>query len=550
MIVGKRLAVSQFPATAANTRVLSIRSMTLLLAAFLLALQLAASAQTWQPLVNAPPVPEIIDPQYNYDLGPGGASYPILLTDGSVIIQNENGCCADGKIFKLTPDINGSYVNGTWTELATMPYQPAAAAQAVLADGRVIIEGGEYSGYEEYFLLTNQGAIYDPVADSWTSVAPPPFFVDLYPPRAAFAPNPIGDSASVVLPDGTFMLADKMSRQAALLDLSTMTWTETGTSTKADLNDEEGWTLLPNGEVLTTDCYTDYAFGLIPTYPANPTNSEIYNPQTGAWSSAGSTIHTLTDPYLFETGPGVLRPDGTVFAVGSEGYTAIYNTKKKKWTAGPTLPVSPQGYQYTAQDAPGALLPNGNVLFAVSGGYDSPGNYSDPPVAFFEFDGKKLTAEPTLPNAANDVSGSIGLLLLPTGQVLATDYTNDIEIYTPANTNHSAEWKPVILDAPSCVRPGQSYKLGGIRLNGMSQASMFGDEGQNATNYPLVRITNLKTKHVFYSRTHDHSTMAVASNDFATTSFDVPPTQELGRSKLQIVANGIASTAVIVDVEP
>src|ERR1700690_1894596 len=55
------------------------------------------------------PVPEIIDPQYNYDLGPGGASYPILLTDGSVIIQNENGCCADGKIFKLTPDINGSY---------------------------------------------------------------------------------------------------------------------------------------------------------------------------------------------------------------------------------------------------------------------------------------------------------------------------------------------------------------------------------------------------------------------------------------------------------
>ena len=126
-----------------------------------------------------------------------------------------------------------------------MPYIEAAPSQAVLADGRVIIEGGEFSGYEEYFLLTNQGAIYDPVVDSWTVVSPPPFFVDLYPPRAKFAPNPIGDSPNIVLPDGTFMLGDKMSRQAALLDLKTMTWTETGTSTKADLNDEEGWVCSP-----------------------------------------------------------------------------------------------------------------------------------------------------------------------------------------------------------------------------------------------------------------------------------------------------------------
>jgi len=76
-----------------------------------------------------------------------------------------------------------------------------------------------------------------------------------------FAPHPIGDSQSVVLPNGTFMLADKMSRQAALLDAKNLTWTETGTSSKSDLNDEEGWTLLPNGKVLTVDCYTDFFFG-------------------------------------------------------------------------------------------------------------------------------------------------------------------------------------------------------------------------------------------------------------------------------------------------
>ncbi|MFZ3265305.1 MAG: hypothetical protein WA172_14970 [Terriglobales bacterium] len=176
MNIQNRVAAMQFPAIPMYTRVLSLRAFPLLVVAILFAMQLTASAQTWQTLVNPPPVPEIIDPQYNYDLGPGGASNPILLTDGSVIIQNANPYFADGEIFKLTPDINGSYINGTWTQLATMPYVEAAASQAVLANGEVIIEGGEFSGYEEYFTLTNQGAIYDPVADIWTSVPPPTFF--------------------------------------------------------------------------------------------------------------------------------------------------------------------------------------------------------------------------------------------------------------------------------------------------------------------------------------------------------------------------------------
>jgi hypothetical protein len=201
-------------------------------------------------------LPDIFDPSGN-DVYPGGAAFPLLMTDGGVMVQN----VGDGKIFKLTPDLKGSYVNGTWSQLATMPYVSYAGAQAVLPDGRIIMEGGEYSDFDFKFLLTNNGAIYDPVTNKWTRVPPPRFFVDLYPPRALFAPHPIGDSQSVVLADGTFMLADKMSRQAALLDAKKLTWTETGTPSKADLNDEEGWTLLPNGKVLTVDCYTAFSSG-------------------------------------------------------------------------------------------------------------------------------------------------------------------------------------------------------------------------------------------------------------------------------------------------
>ncbi len=519
------------------------------LAFFLAVAPLCASGGTWQPLHNQPPVPDIIDPANNADLGPGGASFPLLLTDGSVIVQNTSAFGASGQVYKLTPDNTGSYVNGTWTRIASIPYIPTAAAQAVLADGRVLIEGGEFSGVHQAFTLTNQGAIYNPVTNTWAFVTPPAFFTDLYPPRAAFAPHPIGDAASVVLADGTFMLQDKMSRQAALLNIATMTWTEVGTATKADLNDEEGWTLLPNGKVLTVDCYTDFTFGLRSSYPKNPTGSEIFDPVTKQWRSAGSTIHTLTDRSLSEIGAQILRPNGTLFVVGSQGYSSVYNVSTGTWTAGPRLGLSPSHHQLTAQDAPAAILPNGRVFFAASGGAIDPNNgYSLPPVAFFEFDGFAFTTEPTIPKASVDMSGSVVFLVLPTGQVLEADGTKDVEIYTPSDTTHNAAWEPTISNVPATVARGHTYTIQGVRFNGMSQGSAFGDESQNATNYPLVRITNLSTHHVFYSRTHNHSSMAVASPATVTTQFDVPSAQELGPSLIEVVANGIASQSRAVTV--
>jgi hypothetical protein len=519
--------------------------------ATIMAQPLVARAGTWQPLNNPPRMPDIVDPDTGQFLCHGGAAFPLLLTDGSVIVQNANSHAlhANGNVLKLTPDANGSYLNGTWSQLASIPYIPVAAAQAVLADGRVIIEGGEYTGVYEDFTLTNQGAIYDPVTNRWTEVTPPRFFVDLYPPRRAFAPHPIGDASSVVLPDGTFMIQDKMSKQAALLDLNTMTWTETGTPTKYDLNDEEGWTLLPNGKVLTVDCYTDFIFGLVAHYTHNPTNSELYDPQTGRWTSAGSTINTLTYEYDPEIGPAVLRPDGTVFAIGALGFTSIYHSDTGLWSVGPLLPDAADGTPMTADDAPGALLPNGNVLIAVNGGIKLPHDpFSLAPTYFFEFDGANLNPEPAIPNAAVEGAYAINLLVLPTGEILEADGTKDIEIYRPSDTTHNPSWEPVIQNAPSTVSRGESYMITGVRFNGMSQASMFGDEGQNATNYPLVRITNIATNHVFYCRTHDHSSMAVASNDVVSTHFDVPSTAETGASKLEVVANGIASVPVQVSV--
>jgi hypothetical protein len=71
------------------------------------------------------------------------------------------------------------------------------------------------------------------------------------------------------------MLADALTRDTALLDATTLTWTPTGKN-KFDVHDEEGWTLLPNKKVLTVDAY-------VFAYDAGGTNSEIYNPSSGKW---------------------------------------------------------------------------------------------------------------------------------------------------------------------------------------------------------------------------------------------------------------------------
>jgi hypothetical protein len=134
--------------------------------------------------------------------------------------------------------------------------------------------------------------------------------------------------------------------------------------------------------------------------------------------------------------------------------------------------------------------------------------------------------------------------VLPTGEVLV----GGSEVYTSSGT-YSQSWAPTITSSPSTVVRGMTYKISGTQFNGLSQAAAFGDEFETATNYPLVRITNNSTHHVFYAKTHNHSTMGVATGSaIVSTNFDVPASAETGASTLEVVANGIPSIAVNVTV--
>jgi hypothetical protein len=565
---------------------------SLILAAALLAgTSLGAMAGTVTPVTNVPP---------------DGVIYGFLLTDGSLLFQG--GLLQD--FYRFKPDSKGSYVNGTLFPAAALPpnYIPYATSGGVLPDGRVLLIGGEYtlqSNNTLTFSFTNQMAIYDPIADTWTMIAPP--F------NAAGDWDFIGDSPWALLPNGHLLLGEKFSKAMAELNPKTLRWTNVSSFGKDDVFAEEGLTLLPDRSVLTVNM-TDFPFAQRFISNADPSKTR--------WADAGKTPVKLpaTDTNSAtniiydngmrvyhppgEIGPAILRPDGTVFNSGAActikgpptdpdacviyspvAHSAIYDPKSNSWTAGPDLP-NKEG----AGDTWASLLPNGNVLVqtnppgisndklkrandryasirgingkakgrlapeaVAAAGAASPGfapEATTPATScpktsiwrLYEFDGTSLIPEP----AGSMCNNQPSLLLLPTGEVML----NLNFVYKSSGTFLNMG-RPTITSFAFTynVNPGGTYQIYGTQFNGLSQANAFGDEFQVATNFPLVRITNNATGDVSYATTHDFSTMGVATGSaIVSTWFDVPTNAETGDGKLEVVANGIPSLPIPITV--
>lgn len=464
----------------------------------------ANAASAWQQLVHQPP------------FNPGAM---ILLTNGTVLVQSDGAnASGSGKWWLLRPNSAGSYVDGTWSKAGSLPagYAPLYFASAVLPDGRVIIMGGEYNQGKEAW--TNRGAMYNPVTNKWGEMG--------HPSGSGWVR--IGDAPSTVLANGTFMIGASGfsgTKSEALLNASTLTWQHTGGG-KADGNGEEGWSLLPDGQVLTVDTI-------------DVGNTEIYTPATGKWTSAGNTPVRLVDVHG-EVGPQVLRPDGTVFAAGATGSNAIYDTATGQWSAGPKFPKL-SGRQLDVADGPAAVLPDGDVLVAASAG-----EYK-PPARFFDFNGSTLKMVTSPPNVANVASNYVFMMVLPTGQVLVNDRSGEFEVYNSSGSPDPS-WLPAITTAPTALTASHNYTLSGTQLNGLTQAAAYGDDYQSATSYPLVRLTSIASGSVVYARTHGMTSMSIAPGAPSSVSFTVPATITPGAYTLAVVANGLTSAGVAVTV--
>lgn len=389
------------------------------------------AAPLWQPLANQAPS------------GNAGIQLMVQSTDGSILVQAYDG----QSWMKLTPDVNGSYINGTWTTLAPEPTARLYFASQILPDGKLFVAGGEYSGPGLLPNWSNTGEIYDPLKNTWTPiVAYPnqsgcpyiyyvsgnttsgsakitgiyPYTTGLFVGEGVFGygvPNGativsvdsptritisaaatetattnvitfdsyfeltgcLGDDPSTLLSNKQILVGDLANSNTFVYDAATNSWSPGGTKVYPDSSDEEGWAKSSEGPIINYDLFQSIA--------TNGSYAEKYDPSTGMWTgispsdgTANGTIPQLSSPALgYELGPALRLQDGRIFVIGANQNTAFYDPKTNIWSAGPNIVGTLNGVAspFGADDAPGAILPDGHVIFAADAGasaFTSSGN--------------------------------------------------------------------------------------------------------------------------------------------------------------------------------
>lgn len=513
---------------------------------------------TWTPLANKPSSP---------------VQLMLLLTDGTVMAAVPNA----SSWYRLTPDTNGNYVNGTWTTLASMADTRLFYCSYVLRDGRVFVAGSEYGSGG----ATSE--VYDPLANKWTRVPVPTTLIDPTQPspfNPAIYKQAFSDNGGMMLPDGTVMVAPvlyKTAGQTMIFNPSNNTWSA-GASYLSGTQDEATWVKLRDDSILTVDNTTD----------PNSNNSERYIPLLNAWVKDGVIPISLYGSVGGEIGAAFLLPPDSnhpserAFFLGGNGNTAFYtpsgSTNAGTWQAGPVIPnvlqykldndgleiqSSPFVTPGAAPDSSAAMMVNGKILCAFSGQlYNDPRTNTSPPGATKPYWNTKKNPQYAAPtsffeydpstNAFTRVNGPTGptddiaayqsmMLQLPDGTVLYANQTTNLFVYRPDGAALPAG-KPA-LSGISQNADG-SYHLTGTLLNGISQGAAYGDDAQMDSNYPLVRLTD-SSGNVFYARTYNWSSTSVMTGTTpVTTDFTVPAGLSRGTYALVVIANGISSDSI------
>ncbi|HZI32622.1 MAG TPA: RICIN domain-containing protein, partial [Candidatus Binatia bacterium] len=432
---------------------------------------------------------------------PGGALY-LLMSDGSVMAFDGGTRC-----WRLTPDDHGSYANGTWTPMASMNYSRLYFSSEVLTNGNVYVAGGEYGTGR------NHAELYDAQANTWTPIAQPPG-------------SGYGDADSEMLPDGNVLQADT-GGDDYIYNVSSNLITRTA-GVLNGWQDEEAWGKLADGSILTED--------------PGSTTSERYIPALNRWVWDATEPAVWADWPAGEMGADYLLPNGKMLVTGATSNNLVYTpgplggTNAGSWALGPVTRTATD--QFQCGDYEGAAMANGNVLLTA-------GSYTTGNAAFFEYDylSNTLTQVPDPYGVAGYVTVMVDL---PDGNVLVGN-----AIYHPTNRPPLASGQPGISNITQ--NADGSYQLTGSQLNGINEGALGGsDDMQANSNYPLVRMTNNVTGHVYYARTYGWNKTGVLNptNEATVTQFSLPGNLPSGTYSLVLVANGNPSAPVAFTYSP
>lgn len=475
----------------------------------------------------------------------------VTMPNGQIFVNGYGGQTAHW--YALSPDSNGSYSNGTIAPIASMSKARLFPGLVVLPNDQMMVMGGEYiNGAQD---TDPTGEIYDMSTNKWTNIA-------------SYPTGHFGDDTLQLMPDGRVLGTSIFDGQIFAYNVGTNSWSQLATKIGNDASDEESMiklapsATLPQGGLLAYSIFTSPS-----TYGSGASLAQYYDFATNTWNSTGNVPVRLTsasipgDNNFYETGPGLLLPsNGKVFHMGgvpdysgstaiTGGHTALYDPSTNTWTQGPDVPV----VGYANDDGPAAVLPDGNVVFTA----DRP--FSNAPVKLFEYNPTtntitELTSSlpASLQNELSQVAGYLlrmtvapnGHLLLATTFQYSGGLGGDFWDYSETGAINPA-WRPRIFGITN-NGPG-AFTLTGQQLNGLDEGSLFGDDIQNASNFPIVRLVSTSTGTVYYATTSNWTQPGEVrtGTTMGTTTFTLPPSLvTAGTYVLTVIANGIPSNPV------
>lgn len=472
---------------------------TLMIVSCLIFIQSINAQGIWTQVTNLPPDTS------------GGAM--LLLSDGTIMCKTQTGGTGMGSIGtvwnKLTPDASGSYINGTWSVLAPMANSRLYFSSQVLKDGKVYVAGGEYGTGKSL------AELYNPVTNTWSNIPAPG--------------GVISDANSEILPDGKVIQAMVNGSLKANFIYNPQTNAYVAGPSCNGIHNESAWVKLADNSILFVD--------------RNATTSERYIPSLNQWTVDATVPVSLYDPFGLETGGAILLPDGRAFFLGSIGKTALYtpsgNNSPGTWVAGPTLPNNTG-----TPDANMAIMSDGKVMCVVSPTPTS-ANHFPSPTSFYEYDYVTNTYT-QIPAPYNGMTINapcyiFNLINLPNGQLMLSEQdSKKYWIYTPAGAPLAAG-KPTV---GNIMQSGcNNFTITGTLFNGISEGSCYGDDWQNATNYPIVQLKN--GTNVYYARTFNWNRTGVQTGNLPDTAqFTLPVGLPHLTYSLVVIANGIPSNPV------
>ncbi|HET7624537.1 MAG TPA: kelch repeat-containing protein [Verrucomicrobiae bacterium] len=380
-----------------------------------------------------------------------------LLPDGKVLVAG-----GTGTNFLAPPPFFTTLTNaevydpatGVWTPTAGMIVARRQHTASLLPNGKVLVAGGTYD-------LSGRCELYDPAAGTWTLTG-------------TMTTNRQEHTATV-LTNGMVLVAGgevsvgfnlQPTATAELYNPNTGAWTATGSMTTNRF--EHSATLLNSGKVLV-EGGTATSSSILET----ATSAELYDPVSGTWTETGSMFFGA-DEHI----PAVLLPDGEVLVagggIGVSGYNPaqIYNPDTGEWSvAGSILGSSALGGNTLTLLGNGQVLLAGNSLGSFGGLIDAPSaQLYNPDTAW------KGTGSLNIPRLTG-----FTLTLLTNGDVLIAGGSGTSGVKAGAELYHPAtgQWTPTgdmtsarEFHTATLLADGEVLVAGGENENGDVQGSV------------------------------------------------------------------------------